>query len=207
MSYCFPIEGLRYCGMLLFYRYFHMQVSHSPEGALAEHRIIPLAHTTAYHRATEEHQRLAALPRGDIAAAQLVVATAGWGGKRKRGQIEKLTLRSSTPSPTSGPQRGYPCPGAAGRGPGALRAGRCSGQVRGVPGECPGSSGDRGRAKPGLRSAGSCLPAGRAALRQLPAGEDSEKGKEIKGREPRTTPPREAREGRAGAARPADGAG
>lgn len=135
MSYCFPIEGLRYCGMLLFYRYFHMQVSHSPEGALAEHRIIPLAHTTAYHRATEEHQRLAALPRGDIAAAQLVVATAGWGGKRKRGQIEKLTLRSSTPSPTSGPQRGYPCPGAAGRGPGAPRAGRCSGQVRGVPGK------------------------------------------------------------------------
>lgn len=203
MSYCFPNRGSQVLRDAVILSLFpHAGITQPRWGS----RRAPHHPARSHHRLSPSHRRAAAVgipSKGRYRCGSTGGSNGREGEERKKGQIEKLTLRSPIPSPTRGPQRGYPCPGVAGRGPGAPRVGRCSGQAR----EVPGRQRDRGRAKPGLRSAGSCLPAGRAALRQLPAGEDSEKGKEIKGREPRTTPPREAREGRASAARPGDGAG
>lgn len=169
MSYCFPIEGLRYCGMLLFYRYFHMQVSHSPEGALAEHRIIPLAHTTAYHRATEEHQRLAALPRGDIAAAQLVVATAGWGGgETEKGTNRKINIKILHPFPHQRAATGIPVSGRCGARPGGTAGGEVLGAGAGSAREAAGTAGGRSR---------DCAQPAAAYLRGEPRCDSSRRGR------------------------------
>lgn len=87
MSYCFPSRGSQVLRDAVILSLFpHAGITQPRWSSLRAPHHPARSCTTAYHRATEEQQRLAALPRGDIAAAQLVVATAGrdGGGERKR---------------------------------------------------------------------------------------------------------------------------